>query len=227
MRFRLTLGAGCGLFLADTGAAALLAPLLAPAGPFHTSTAILAAPSPALPMGADDLGRNVAVGVLYGARPSLLVAIGVTLIAGLLALLVGALAGYLGGLTDDLLMRAAEFSALLSATPLATSLGSTSSLIIVARVGKSTALAIPRIVARTSTCQYWTWFVSTSPAMIAVSRVITSCTITSMDLVRARKSWEPSPRDKPPSSIISSRWPRTPPSTSRPWTRASVPSPAS
>lgn len=60
-------------------------------------------------MGTDDLGRNLAVGVIYGARTSLLVALGVGAIAAAIGLAFGALAGYLGGAIDDLLMSVAEF----------------------------------------------------------------------------------------------------------------------
>lgn len=88
---------------------AAVAPLVAPAGPASTSAHTLAAPSWPTLMGTDDLGRNVAVGVIYGARTSLLVAAGVGLLAGLLAMLVGATAGFVGGVVDDLLMRFTEF----------------------------------------------------------------------------------------------------------------------
>lgn len=94
--------------LALLAALGALAPLLAPAGPFRTSHDRLAAPSWTHLAGTDDLGRDVVTGLLYGARTSLLVALGVVAIAGLLALVVGSVAGFAGGLVDDVLMRLAE-----------------------------------------------------------------------------------------------------------------------
>lgn len=94
--------------LALLAALGALAPVLAPAGPFRTSPDRLAGPSWAHLAGTDDLGRDVLTGMLYGARTSLLVALGVVAIAGLLALVVGSLAGFAGGLVDDVLMRLAE-----------------------------------------------------------------------------------------------------------------------
>lgn len=96
-------------YLALTAGLALLAPVLAPAGPFHTTSLVLRPPSPAVPMGTDELGRSLAAGVFYGARTSLLVAFGVGVIAAVTGLCVGAAAGYAGGLVDDFLMRASEF----------------------------------------------------------------------------------------------------------------------
>lgn len=86
----------------------LLAPVLAPEGPFRTSRDRLAPPSSEHLMGTDDLGRDVAVGTAYGARTSLAVALGVVAVAGGLAFVVGSAAGYGGGRIDDVLMRLAE-----------------------------------------------------------------------------------------------------------------------
>ena len=104
----MSLATTTALLLLSTALLAAAAPAIAPAGPFRTSAHLLQSPSAASPMGTDDLGRSVAVGVLYGARTSLLVAAGVAVIAGLIALLVGAVAGFAGGAVDDLLMRATE-----------------------------------------------------------------------------------------------------------------------
>lgn len=99
-----------GAFLLLLAGVAIAAPWLYPAGPFHTSTLLLSPPSQAQPMGTDDLGRNLVAGVAYGARTSLLVALGVSLVAGFLGLLVGGIAGFAGGVLDDVLMRLAEFT---------------------------------------------------------------------------------------------------------------------
>jgi peptide/nickel transport system permease protein len=60
-------------------------------------------------MGTDDLGRDLLAGVVHGARTSLIVAGAVTMLALLLGVSVGAIAGWRGGLMDDLLMRLTEF----------------------------------------------------------------------------------------------------------------------
>ncbi|MFO1195661.1 MAG: ABC transporter permease [Burkholderiaceae bacterium] len=61
------------------------------------------------PLGTDMLGRDVAAGIAYGARVSLLVGVVSTAVAVLLGVIVGAAAGYHGGRVDDLLMRLTEF----------------------------------------------------------------------------------------------------------------------
>lgn len=97
----------CGL-VAFTVLLALLAPLLAPADPFVLAGPALAPPSLAHPLGTDALGRDLLSGIVYGARTSLLVAAAVGLVAALLGVGIGMLAGYRGGLLDDALMRLAE-----------------------------------------------------------------------------------------------------------------------
>ena len=56
-------------------------------------------------LGTDDLGRDVLVRILYGARISLLVGFVAVGIATLIGLVLGAVAGYYGRWTDLLLMR--------------------------------------------------------------------------------------------------------------------------
>jgi ABC-type dipeptide/oligopeptide/nickel transport system permease subunit len=54
-------------------------------------------------LGTDDLGRDVLSRVIYGARTALVVAVGVTVIALTIGLILGSLAGYLGGRTDSVI----------------------------------------------------------------------------------------------------------------------------
>ncbi|MDB5871914.1 MAG: putative polyamine transporter [Ramlibacter sp.] len=61
------------------------------------------------PLGTDMLGRDIAAGLAYGARVSLLIGVISTLVAVCLGVLVGAVAGFNGGAIDDLLMRFTEF----------------------------------------------------------------------------------------------------------------------
>ncbi len=79
-------------------------------GPFTIVGMPLLPPgSPGLAAGSDVLGRNMAVGLAYGARISLLVGVTSTLGALGMGVLLGAIAGYYGGAVDDLLMRVTEF----------------------------------------------------------------------------------------------------------------------
>lgn len=89
--------------------AAALAPLLAPRDPFAVDGPSLAPPSARYLMGTDSLGRDVASGVVHGARTALLVTGTVGLLVLALAVPVGTLAGWRGGRIDDALMRIAEF----------------------------------------------------------------------------------------------------------------------
>lgn len=87
---------------------AALAPVIAPADPFGSVAAALSPPVRGHPFGTDDLGRDVLAGVVHGARTSLLVAAAVTVLATLVGVGVGAVAGSRPGAVDDVLMRATE-----------------------------------------------------------------------------------------------------------------------
>jgi peptide/nickel transport system permease protein len=68
------------------------------------------AAKPEFPLGTDSLGRDMLSRVIYGARTSLLVGIMGTLLAALVGVPVGLLAGYHRGKVDDTLMRIADVS---------------------------------------------------------------------------------------------------------------------
>ncbi len=111
LRFVRTWEGALGLLLLILGAAvALLAPLLVPGDPLDIAGRPLTQPlaNPALPLGTDRLGRNILAGLLYGARSTLATAGAVALIALALGAAVGTLAGYVGGIVDEALMRVAD-----------------------------------------------------------------------------------------------------------------------
>lgn len=87
---------------------ALLAGLIAPFDPFAITNEVLQPPSALHLFGTDDLGRDIFSAVVHGARTSLLVGLAAAGTATVVGLLVGSLAGYAGGLVDDLLMRVSE-----------------------------------------------------------------------------------------------------------------------
>lgn len=62
-------------------------------------------PSLAHPMGTDDLGRDMLSLIMYGARISLLVGVFSVSLAIVIGSTLGAIAGYLGGAVDNLIMR--------------------------------------------------------------------------------------------------------------------------
>ena len=87
----------------------------------------LLAPSAGHLLGADRLGRDVLSRVIMGARPALVVPIGVVLFAVLIGAPLGAIAGYKGGWVDEVIMRITDlflaFPSLLLAMAIATALG--------------------------------------------------------------------------------------------------------
>jgi peptide/nickel transport system permease protein len=87
----------------------------------------LLAPGPGHPLGADRLGRDVLSRLIMGARPALVVPMGVVLFAVLLGAPLGAIAGYKGGWIDEVIMRITDlflaFPSLLLAMAIATALG--------------------------------------------------------------------------------------------------------
>lgn len=90
---------------------AVLAPTLFPQSPWRTVGRPFLAPfvMERFPLGTDTLGRNIASGLVHGARVSLMIGVVSTLVALLIGVPLGAVAGYAGGFVDDALMRFTEF----------------------------------------------------------------------------------------------------------------------
>ncbi|KPP84369.1 MAG: peptide/nickel transport system permease protein [Rhodobacteraceae bacterium HLUCCO07] len=98
---------------------AVLAPLIAPHDPFSPGTLNLmngfTPPGQANAMtgdifllGTDDQGRDVFSTILYGMRISLFVGFSAVLLAMVLGVTLGLLAGYVGGWTETIIMRIAD-----------------------------------------------------------------------------------------------------------------------
>jgi peptide/nickel transport system permease protein len=113
---------------------AIFAPLLAPYSPIDQSLREKLIPpfwveggSLNHVLGTDAFGRDVLSRLIYGARISLLVALLALTAGGGVGLLIGIVAGYLGGVLDNLLMRLVDaaftFPAILFALLLAVTMG--------------------------------------------------------------------------------------------------------
>jgi peptide/nickel transport system permease protein len=85
---------------------AVFANFIAPFDPTSTdSKASLARPGSVFWLGADFMGRDMFSRIVYGARISLAVGMGATLLGGVLGVSIGLMSGYLGGAFDLLTQR--------------------------------------------------------------------------------------------------------------------------
>lgn len=99
-----------GLFVVLTW---LVLGLLAPALPiqnpnYQNLQQKLQSPSLQHPFGTDDLGRDMISRIIWGARVSVPAGILVIALTGAVGCLLGAIAGYVGGAVDTVIMRAAD-----------------------------------------------------------------------------------------------------------------------
>lgn len=111
-RFHQNRGAVIGLvILSIVILCAISAPFLFPRSPWAMVQRPFLPPftMDGLPLGTDALGRDVLSGLFHGARVSLLVGLVSTIVALVIGIPIGALAGYFGGVVDDALMRFTEF----------------------------------------------------------------------------------------------------------------------
>lgn len=75
---------------------------------FNDTTISLNAPSQIHPFGTDAIGRDILARTIYGGQISLLIGMTAVIVETVLGILVGALAGYYGGVVDNILMRITE-----------------------------------------------------------------------------------------------------------------------
>lgn len=92
------------LFVVVLVLVALLAPELSPYSPTANFPVVNAGPSGAHWLGTDDVGRDLLSRLLFGARISLEAAVLVTVLAMIVAVPTGLVAGYFAGRTDHVLM---------------------------------------------------------------------------------------------------------------------------
>ncbi|MCR5867163.1 MAG: ABC transporter permease [Aquincola tertiaricarbonis] len=108
---------------------ALFGPWLAPADPYQSSMLKRLKPigTPGLPLGSDELGRDMLSRLIVGARLSLFMGIVPVLCAFVVGAAIGILAGYAGGTTNTLVMRTIDvfyaFPSVLLAIALSGTLG--------------------------------------------------------------------------------------------------------
>ena len=98
------------VFLILVTVIALAAPWLYPEDPLSMVARPFLWPgqNPQFPLGSDSLGRDVAAGLVWGARVSLLVGVVAMALGVTIGIVIGAVAGYFGGRVDDVLVRIAE-----------------------------------------------------------------------------------------------------------------------
>ena len=109
-RFSRNKGAVIGLLvLSLVVILAITAGSIVPGDPFQSVGKPFEPPFGEFLFGTDTLGRDVAAGIVHGARTSLLIGLIATVLAVVVATIIGGFAGYYGGWIDDVLMRITKF----------------------------------------------------------------------------------------------------------------------
>jgi len=126
-----------GIIILVVVLAAVLAPLVAPYAPeARNIRERFAAPTLEHLFGTDNFGRDTFTRILFGARVSLEVASIAVGIAAVIGILLGSIAGYFGGLADQIIMRVVDvflaFPPILLALLLVAAIGSSAFSVTVA-----------------------------------------------------------------------------------------------
>ncbi|MER8576193.1 ABC transporter permease [Mesorhizobium sp. M1338] len=122
------LGMAGFLILAMLVVVAVFAPLIAPYGPnVQMLSDALKPPSLAHLAGTDEFGRDIVSRLVWGTRITIQTVLSVSVIVGPVGLIIGVVAGFFGGRTDAILMRATDivlsFPSLILALSFAAALG--------------------------------------------------------------------------------------------------------
>jgi ABC-type dipeptide/oligopeptide/nickel transport system permease subunit len=106
---------------------AIFTPLIAPDDPLAQNFAILSGPSGAHWFGTDELGRDVFSRVLFGARITLPLSVILVAASMIIGATLGGIAGFFGGVVDNVIMRLADlvfaFPGIILALAVAAALG--------------------------------------------------------------------------------------------------------
>lgn len=163
------LGAISALVLLVIVLAAILAPYIAPYDPtVGNSAALYVPPSSMYWLGTDAFGRDILSRLIYGARVSLVIGFGASILGVVIGTAIGVTSGYIGGWIDSVAQRLMDamlaFPMLLLALAMAAVLGSSIPNVII-------ALAMP-IVPRAARISRASTLVLKTTTFIEASRAI-------------------------------------------------------
>jgi peptide/nickel transport system permease protein len=98
---------GCALLILLIALAAIFAPWLGLADPYQGSMIRRLRPigTPGYPLGTDELGRDMLSRLIYGGRLTLFIGLFPVFLAFVIGTTLGVTAGYVGGMTNQLIMR--------------------------------------------------------------------------------------------------------------------------
>ncbi|MCS7365902.1 MAG: ABC transporter permease [archaeon GB-1867-035] len=97
---------------------AIFAPYMAPYNPYKRVDKYFLPPSSAHILGTNDLGQDIFSELIYGARVSLLVGFLASISVVSVGTMIGLIAGYYGGIIDEILMRLCDIILVLPGIPL-------------------------------------------------------------------------------------------------------------
>ena len=138
------LGAAGGFLMILLLVTAVFADVLATHNPVRTSMHVLAPPGGEFWLGTDNLGRDLWSRVIHGSRISLLVGVGATLLGAVAGGLVGLVSGYLGGKTDLISQRLMDIMQALPILVLALVLAAAMGPSLPNTIGAISVVIIPR-----------------------------------------------------------------------------------
>ncbi len=130
---------------------AVFAPLLAPQNPdaIDVTKSFLKPGAEGHILGTDAYGRDLLSRIIYGARISIFVAVGGSILGAIVGILLGLVAGYFGGVVDSVIMRIMDgmmaFPFILLALILMTILG-TGTINVILAIGVSNVPSFARVV---------------------------------------------------------------------------------